>query len=81
MMEQVRQNTGELPWEMSADAGYFSKDAVKKLAALGREVFIPPELSTQLPCPPAPWGRIPQEMSLTDRMKSNEGVVAYLRCA
>lgn len=55
MIEQVRQNTGELPREMSADASYFSKEAVKRLTALGVEAFIPPDkIKHTAPLSPAP---------------------------
>ena len=43
MMKQVKENTGELPEEMSADAGYFSSDVVKDLSAEGIDVYMPPD--------------------------------------
>jgi len=42
MMEIVKDNAGQLPGQMSADAGYFSSDVVKNLTALGIDVYMPP---------------------------------------
>jgi hypothetical protein len=70
MMEQVRGNTGQLPSEMSADAGYFSSQAVTQLGAIGVEPFIPPNrVRHTAPLPPAPRGRISRGMSLPDKMR------------
>ncbi len=70
MMEQVKPNTGELPRQMSADAGYFSSDAVKDLTTDGIDVYMPPDkmhhAHTQ---PAAPRGRIPKGLSIVDRMR------------
>ena len=38
MMEVVKANTGQLPRQMSADAGYFSSEAVMNLTAHGIDV-------------------------------------------
>ena len=35
MVEQVERNTGALPQVASADAGYFSEQAIEKLEAMG----------------------------------------------
>jgi len=70
MMEQVKANTGELPRQMSADAGYFSSNAVKDLTTDGIDVYMPPDkmhhAHTQ---PTAPRGRIPKGLSIVDRMR------------
>ena len=70
MMEQVKANTGELPRQMSADAGYFSSDAVKDLTTDGIDVYMQPDkmhhAHTQ---PAAPRGRIPKGLSIVDRMR------------
>ncbi len=70
MMEQVKANTGELPRQMSADAGYFSSDAVEDLTTDGIDVYMPPDkmhhAHTQ---PAAPRGRIPKGLSIVDRMR------------
>jgi transposase len=70
MMQQVKENTGELPRQMSADAGYFSSGAVKDIAADGVDVYIPPDKVRHAHNPrPAPRGRVPQSLSIVDRMR------------
>jgi transposase len=69
MMEQVKANTGGLPREMSADAGYFSSDAVTELTANGIDVYMPPDkMRHTYKMPAAPRGRIPKGLSVADRM-------------
>ena len=70
MMKVVEVNTGQLPRQMSADAGYFSGDAVRNLTARGIDVYLPPDKvhHTSL-LPPAPRGRIPKGLSIVDRMR------------
>jgi hypothetical protein len=43
MVEQILDNTGRCPEELSADAGYFSEANLKALNESGIEPFIPPE--------------------------------------
>jgi transposase len=70
MMEAVKANTGQLPQEMSADAGYFSSDAVSNLTAMGIEVYMPPDKTRHASVlPSAPRGRIPKDLSIPDRMR------------
>ena len=70
MMEVVKENTGQLPRQMSADAGYFSSDAVNNLTARGMDVYMPPDkMSHRTALPPAPRGRIPKDLSAADRMR------------
>ena len=70
MMGMVKVNTGRLPSQMSADAGYFSSDAVKNLSAQGIDVYMPPDkMGHRLTLPPAPRGRIPESLSVADRMR------------
>ena len=70
MMEAVMLNTGQIPPQTSADAGYFSSNAVKNLTALGIDVYMPPDrMGHRTPLPPAPRGRIPQSLSVADRMR------------
>jgi len=70
MMKQVEENTGELPGEMSADAGYFSSDAVKELTTEGIDVYMPPDKTHHAyKMPAAPRGRIPKGLSIADRMR------------
>jgi transposase len=70
MIEVVKQNTGRLPCQMSADAGYFSSDTVNNLTARGIDVYMPPDrMGHRLTLPPAPRGRIPKGLSVVDRMR------------
>ena len=70
MMEVVKTNTGQLPRQMSADAGYFSSDAVKNLTTIGIDVYMPPDkIGHRAVLPPAPRGRIPKNLSIADRMR------------
>ncbi len=70
MMQQVKENTGAMPREMSADAGYFSSDEITRLTAAGVDAYVPPDKmrhSTRTPA--APRGRIPRELSVADWMR------------
>jgi transposase len=81
MIERVRDNTGELPSQMSADAGYFSGEAVQALASAGVDVYMPPDKTkhTSTP-PPSPRGRIPNGLSLPDRMRRKLRTKKGRRC-
>lgn len=70
LMEQVQANTGGLPREMSADAGYFSSEAVQELTARGIDVYMPPDrMQHTYSMPAAARGRIPTGLSTADRMR------------
>ena len=70
MMAAVKDNTGQFPRQMSADAGYFSSDAVTNLTAWGINVYMPPDkIGHRFTLPPAPRGRIPHSLSIVDRMR------------
>ena len=70
MIEQVKTNTGRLPRQMSADAGYFSSETVQALTSDGVDVYIPPDKTKhRSSLPTAPRGRIPGSLSLPDRMR------------
>ena len=70
MMKQVESNMGRLPDAILADTGYFSADAVEGLAADGVEVYIPPDKTNHTDKNIAmPRGRIPNGLSLADRMR------------
>ena len=70
MMEETIANTGAVPKEVSADAGYYSAQAVAELQALRVEPFIAPEKTRHgRPIPQAPRGRIPGHLSPRDRMR------------
>jgi transposase len=70
MMKQVKANTGKLPKEMSADTGYFSSEAVEQLTADHINVYIPPDKTNHSnKDSAAPRGRIPKDLSTSDRMR------------
>ena len=70
MIEETVNNTGAVPKEVSADAGYYSAKAVEGLYDLGVDSFVAPERTRHgwVP-PPAPRGRIPKGLSVRDRMR------------
>jgi len=69
MTEQVQKNTGKLPTEVSADAGYFSEANVEHLTDSGIDPYIATRQRkhTDRSVPP-PWGRIPQDATIKERM-------------
>ena len=70
MIEETISNTGVMPREVSADAGYYSAKAVDELYALGVDPFVAPEQTRHgRVVPPAPRGRIPRQLSPRDRMR------------
>ena len=70
MVEEAIGNVGAVPKEVSADAGYYSAKAVEELYALGVDPFVAPEKTRHgRVLEPAPRGRIPQGLSVRDRMR------------
>lgn len=70
LIRDIETNTGVLPREVSADAGYYSAEAVGELYDLGVDPFIPPDKTRHgVVVPPAPQGRIPSRLSPADRMR------------
>ena len=70
MMEEAIRNSGSVPREVSADAGYYSAEATEKIHALGMEPLIAPDQTRHgRILPPAPRGRIPKHLSARDRMR------------
>jgi transposase len=70
MMEKVEENTGRLPNQMSADTGYFSSETVLALTQMGIDVYMPPNRISHADFRlPSPRGRIPQDLSIADRMR------------
>ena len=70
MLQETIRNTGVVPREVSADAGYYSAKAVDELSALGVDPFVAPEQTRHgRMVPPALRGRIPRQLSPRDRMR------------
>lgn len=84
MVGQVVENLGAAPREASMDAGYFNDAVVGILGELGCEAYIAPEKRRHRDeVPPAPRGRIPNGLTLTERMRrklsTKRGRTAYGR--
>ena len=70
MIEETIDNTGSVPREVSADAGYYSAKAVEELCALGVDPFVAPEKTRHgWAPPPAPRGRISNGLFPRARMR------------
>jgi len=70
MLQQVIANTGKIPAKLTLDAGYYSEPNVEIVTELGCEAFIPPHrLEHGKAIPMAPRGRIPEALSIADRMR------------
>jgi len=81
MIDRVRANTGKLPRQMSADAGYYSAETVQVLTTDGVDVYMPPGKTQHgFKLPPAPRGRIPTELSIPDRMRRKLRTKKGRRC-
>ena len=72
MVEEAIDNVGAAPKEVSADAGYYSAQAVEGLYGLCVDPFVAPEQTRHVRvAPPAVRGRIPGHLSARDRMRRN----------
>lgn len=70
MLEQVKKNTGKAPDKVSMDAGYASEDNIIDVEALGTKAFIATSRKKHGDVvPTAPRGRIPEKLSVLDRMR------------
>ena len=70
MVQEAVHNAGVMPREVSADAGYYSAQAVDDFYALGVDPFVAPDRTRHgTIVPPAPRGRIPGSLSTRDRMR------------
>jgi transposase len=70
MVAQVEANAGDKPKKLSADAGYFSEENLKLMEREGVEAYIPPDKQRHTETlPAAPRGRIPNGLSLKERMR------------
>ena len=67
MIEEAIANTGKVPREVSADAGYYSAPAVADLQALGTDPFVAPEKTRHGHKPPPRAARTHPQGSLTQR--------------
>ena len=66
----IAKNTGRAPRRLSADAGYYSEDAVTALVAQGIDPYIASDkVKHGQAIPPVPRGRIPAALSAKARMQ------------
>ena len=70
MLEQVLANVGAMPKNALMDAGYFSEENMGKIDKPGMEIFMPPNrMEHGKDMQAAPRGRIPETLSVADRMR------------
>jgi transposase len=69
MANAIAENTGHTPQRLSADAGYFSEPAVTALAPTIDLHIATEKVKHGQPVPPPPRGRIPNALSVKDRMR------------
>ena len=70
MVEEAIDNIGAVPKEVSADAGYYSAQALEGLYGLSVAPFVAPDPTRHgRVVTPAPRGRIPGRLSPRDRMR------------
>jgi len=69
MIKQVKENLGDLPKNLSADAGYFSETNVTAPDLKAVDLYIPPDRQKHGEKPVAIKGRAPKNLSVADRMR------------
>jgi len=84
MTHQVEENTGKLPQEVSADAGYFSESNVNYWAQTGIEGYVATRRTKHTEEPDsAPRGPIPKDATVRERMarklRTKKGHAAYAK--
>jgi len=84
LAEQMRENTGDNPKQLSADAGYFSEANVSYLSETGIEAYVATRrMKHSDPQPPAPCGRIHEDATVKERMdrklRTEAGRAAYAK--
>lgn len=69
MGRQIKKNMGQLPNTYLADSGYFSEEAVTSPVLTDTTLFVPPGRADYDRDQPPLIGRIPKDISATNRMK------------
>lgn len=69
MVEEVKENVGKYPDEVSADSGYYSEDNVKKAIEKGIDAYLSPEKIKHGGAVPVFCGRIPKRYTVKERMR------------
>jgi len=71
MMADVKQNVGRMPETASADAGYFSEQAIEAVAKMGTNVLVPPSRQKHgAPSESAPSDPTTEDASTIERMRA-----------
>ena len=84
LVDQVETNTGRRPKRLLADAGYQSDDNLSHLESKGIDAYVATRRDQHsTPPPPAPRGRIPEDLSRRERMarklRTKQGRAHYSR--
>jgi len=83
MIEQVKQNCGEYPTKLSADAGYFSDANATHASACGVDAFIAVGRQKHGASPPPIRGRPPSGLSIKElmgrKLRTKRGRVEYAK--
>jgi len=69
MVERIEEETGQIPEQSIADAGYYSADGVRRIEEMGTEAFIATARSKHEEPPPAPRGRPPTDLTPRQKMQ------------
>ena len=81
MVNATIRNTGMIPQELDADAGYFSEEAIREVEGRSIDVYCPPDNGRTSERGACPLGRPPAEETFVERMRrkvrSEEGKDHY----
>ena len=69
MVEQIKKNLRGKPKKLSADSGYYSEDNVRYLRGRRIDDYLCPDRLKHGEKPPAVRGRIPENLSFSDRVR------------
>ena len=81
MANATIRNTGMIPGELDADAGYFSEPAIRELEDRSIDIYCPPDNGRKTEREACPRGRPPSDETFVERMRrkvrSEEGKAHY----
>ena len=81
MVNATIRNTGVIPKELDADAGYFGEDAIREVEERGIDIYCPPDSGRKTEREACPRGRPPSNETFVERMRrkvrSQEGKEHY----
>ncbi len=76
MVNATIRNTGMIPQELDADAGYFSEPAIREVEERGIDVYCPPDAGRKTERGTCPRGRPPEGETFTEKMRRKVRSVA-----